>query len=89
MHHQTEAQQEAASLAWAQHFAPRTEGPSEFALAVRAGQVRHEAQKVRQRIEAMGMEAGLPLTPDELSKDLRAGYERQGELLRSIQYKPE
>ena len=45
--------------------------------------------KVRQRIEAMGMETGLPLTPDELSKDLRAGYERQGELLRSIQYKPE
>ena len=45
--------------------------------------------KVRQRIEAMGMEAGLPLTSDELSKDLRAGYERQGELLRSIQYKPE
>ena len=45
--------------------------------------------KVRQRIEAMGMEAGLPLSPDELSKDLRAGYERQGELLRSIQYKPE
>lgn len=45
--------------------------------------------KVRQRIEAMGMEAGLPLSPDELSKDLRASYERQGELLRSIQYKPE
>lgn len=44
---------------------------------------------VRQRIEAMGMEAGLPLTPDQLSKELRAGYERQGELLRSIQYKPE
>lgn len=45
--------------------------------------------KVRQRIEAMGMEAGLPLTPSELSKDLRAGYERQGELLRSIHYTPE
>jgi len=44
---------------------------------------------VRQRIEAMGMEAGLPLTSEELTKDLRAGYERQGELLRSIQYKPE
>ena len=45
--------------------------------------------KVRQRIEAMGMEAGLPLSSDELAKDLRAGYERQGNLLRSIQYKPE
>lgn len=45
--------------------------------------------KVRQRIEAMGMEGGLALSSDELSKDLRAGYERQGKLLRSIQYKPE
>lgn len=45
--------------------------------------------KVRQRIEAMGMEAGWPLTSEELGKDLRAGYERQGELLRAIQYKPE
>ena len=45
--------------------------------------------KVRQRIEALGMEAGHPLTSQELTKDLRSGYERQGELLRSIQYKPE
>ncbi|MES2362390.1 MAG: tripartite tricarboxylate transporter substrate binding protein [Pseudomonadota bacterium] len=45
--------------------------------------------KQRQRIEAMGMEAGLPLTSEELTKDLRAGYDRQGELLRSIQYKLE
>lgn len=51
MNHQTEAQQEAASLAWAQHFAPRTEGPSEFALAVRAAQVAYVAQKVRMRME--------------------------------------
>jgi tripartite-type tricarboxylate transporter receptor subunit TctC len=45
--------------------------------------------KVRQRIEAMGMEAGSPLSIDELTQDLRAGYDRQGKLLRSIQYKPE
>lgn len=45
--------------------------------------------KVRQRIEAMGMEAGLPLTSQELSNDLRTAYERQGTLLRSIQYKHE
>jgi tripartite-type tricarboxylate transporter receptor subunit TctC len=45
--------------------------------------------KVRQRIEAMGMEGGLPLTPQELASDLRASYDRQGELLRSIQYTPE
>ncbi len=45
--------------------------------------------KIRGQIEALGLEAGLPLTPQELAKDLRASYERQGELLRSIQYKPE
>ncbi|MFC5522593.1 Bug family tripartite tricarboxylate transporter substrate binding protein [Polaromonas jejuensis] len=45
--------------------------------------------KQRQRIEVMGMEAGLPLTSEELTKDLHAAYDRQGELLRSIQYKPE
>ncbi|MFD0669514.1 tripartite tricarboxylate transporter substrate binding protein [Ramlibacter sp. MAHUQ-53] len=44
---------------------------------------------VRQRIEAMGMETGLPLTSEELAKDLRAAYDQQGEILRSIQYKPE
>ena len=45
--------------------------------------------KIRQRIEALGLEAGLPLTPQELAKDLRAGYDQQGELLHSIQYKPD
>lgn len=48
-----------------------------------------EQPKQRQRIEVMGMEPGLPLTSDELSKELHAAYDRQGELLRSIQYKPE
>lgn len=64
--------------------------PSAIQSRVRELTLQHLQQgKVRQRIEAMGMEAGLPLTPDDLSRDLRAGYERQGELLRSIQYKPE
>lgn len=44
---------------------------------------------VRQRLEAMGMEAGLPLSSDELTKDLHVAYDRQIELLRSIDYKPE
>lgn len=44
---------------------------------------------VRQRIEAMGMEVGKPLSSDELSQDLRQAYERQGELLRSINYQPQ
>ncbi|SFC79685.1 Tripartite-type tricarboxylate transporter, receptor component TctC [Polaromonas sp. OV174] len=45
--------------------------------------------KQRQRIEAMGMEAGQPLTSEELTKDLHTAYDRQGELLRSIKYKSE
>lgn len=45
--------------------------------------------KQRQRIEALGMEAGQPLTSEALTKDLHTAYDRQGELLRSIQYKPE
>lgn len=45
--------------------------------------------KVQERIKALGMEGGLPLSTEALNKDLRQAYERQGELLRSIHYKPE
>lgn len=45
--------------------------------------------KVRQRIEALGVEPGLPLTQEELAQDLRSSYDRQSALLRTIQYKPE
>lgn len=41
---------------------------------------------MRQSIEAMAMKADQTLTPDQLSNDLRAGYEHQGVLLRSSQY---
>ena len=52
--------------------------------------LRHLTQaSVRQRLVDMGMEPGLPLTSEELTKDLHEAYDRQAELLRSIDYKPE
>ena len=45
--------------------------------------------KVQERIKTLGMENGLPLSSEELSRDLRQAHERQGELLRTINYKPE
>ena len=44
---------------------------------------------VRERLTAQGMEPGLPATPEELAASLRADYERQGSLLKSINFKPE
>ena len=44
---------------------------------------------VRERLAAQGMEPGQPATSDELAKSLRAAYERQGSLLKSINFKPE
>ncbi len=43
----------------------------------------------RVRVEAMGMDAGQPLSSEALSKDARAAHERQAELLRSIHFVPE
>ncbi len=43
----------------------------------------------REHVTAMGMDAGQPLSSEALSKDARAAYERQAELLRSIHFVPE
>ncbi|WP_395701535.1 tripartite tricarboxylate transporter substrate binding protein [Aquabacterium sp.] len=43
----------------------------------------------RERLAALGMEPGLPATPEDLAKSLRIAYERQGSLLKSIDFKPE
>ncbi|WP_249931280.1 tripartite tricarboxylate transporter substrate binding protein [Ramlibacter sp. 2FC] len=45
--------------------------------------------KVQERIKAMGMEVGQALSSEELARDLRGAHARQGELLRSINFKPE
>jgi tripartite-type tricarboxylate transporter receptor subunit TctC len=44
---------------------------------------------VRGRLSVQGMQPGQPSTPDELAKLLRAAHERQGALLKSINFKPE
>ncbi|MFS8977783.1 tripartite tricarboxylate transporter substrate binding protein [Cupriavidus necator] len=43
----------------------------------------------RERLSAMGMEVGQPLSSEALSREARAAYERQAELLRSIHFVPE
>ena len=43
----------------------------------------------RERVEAMGMDAGQPLSSEALSKEARAAHDRQAELLRSIHFVPE
>ncbi|MEM5427497.1 tripartite tricarboxylate transporter substrate binding protein [Cupriavidus oxalaticus] len=45
--------------------------------------------KAQERIKAIGMEVGLPLTTEELTKDLRTAYARQDAVLRSINFKAE
>ncbi len=43
----------------------------------------------RERLQEIGFDAGQPLTSDELTKSLRADFDKNGELLRSINFKPE
>ena len=44
---------------------------------------------MRERLKEFGFDAGQPRTPDELTKSLRADYERIGAVLKSIDFKPE
>lgn len=43
----------------------------------------------RERLKEFGLDAGQPRTPDEMTKSLRADYERIGAVLKSINFKPE
>lgn len=45
--------------------------------------------EMRERLTAIGFDAGQPRTPDELTKQLLADYERIGAVLKSINFKPE
>lgn len=45
--------------------------------------------KVQAQLAELGVESGLPLTSEELTRDLRAAYTLQEKLLKSINYKPE
>jgi tripartite-type tricarboxylate transporter receptor subunit TctC len=48
-----------------------------------------QSPALRRKLEALGMDIGLPATPEELSRDVHESYERQGKLLRSINFTPE
>ncbi len=48
-----------------------------------------EQPAVRGRLQEIGLDPGQPLSSDELSKSLRADFEKNGELLRSINFQPE
>ncbi|MDW3685111.1 tripartite tricarboxylate transporter substrate binding protein [Cupriavidus sp. CV2] len=48
-----------------------------------------QSPDIRKKIEDLGMEIGSPATSEALSADVRESSERQGELLRSINFKPE
>ena len=43
----------------------------------------------RERLKEIGLDEGRPRTPEELTKSLRADYERIGTVLKSIDFKPE
>lgn len=47
------------------------------------------APAARERLIEVGFEPGTPRTSDELSKSLKADYERMGALLKAIDFKPE
>lgn len=48
-----------------------------------------QSPEVRKKVEELGMEVGSPATSEELAADVRESHERQGKLLRSINFKPE
>lgn len=48
-----------------------------------------QSPTLRKKLEEQGMDVGSAATPEELAKDVRESYERQGKLLRSIDFKPE
>jgi tripartite-type tricarboxylate transporter receptor subunit TctC len=48
-----------------------------------------QSPALRPRLEDMGMEPGTAATTEDLQKDVRESYERQGALLRSIHFTPD
>ncbi|KAI3606007.1 BUG/TctC family periplasmic protein (plasmid) [Cupriavidus necator H850] len=48
-----------------------------------------QSPTLRQKLEELGMDVGSTATSEDLVKDVRESYERQGKLLRSINFKPE
>jgi tripartite-type tricarboxylate transporter receptor subunit TctC len=64
--------------------------PAAVQASVRDATLKVLAQPaVRARLLDLGMEAGSTRTPDELVKSLAADYQRVGDVLKSIDFKPE
>lgn len=48
-----------------------------------------EQPAMRERLQEMGFAPGTPRTPEELQRSLQVEYERTGQMLRAINFKPE
>ena len=48
-----------------------------------------QSPPLRKKLEEQGMEVGSSATPEELARDIRESSERQGKLLRSINFTPD
>ncbi|WP_042876423.1 Bug family tripartite tricarboxylate transporter substrate binding protein [Cupriavidus necator] len=48
-----------------------------------------QSPSLRKKLEEQGMEVGSSATPEELARDVRESSERQGKLLRSINFTPD
>jgi tripartite-type tricarboxylate transporter receptor subunit TctC len=64
--------------------------PAAVQAQVRGAVLKALAQPaVRERLAEVGFEPGQPRSTDELSRGLKADFERMGALLKSIDFKPE
>lgn len=48
-----------------------------------------QSPALQRKIQDLGMEVGSPATTEELARDIRESYERQGKLLHSIHFTPQ
>lgn len=68
----------------------RPEVPAEARDRVRSGVLKWlESPQAQARLAELGLDPGLPLTSDDLSRDLRSASERQAGILRAIGFKPQ
>jgi hypothetical protein len=44
---------------------------------------------MRERLKEIGFDPGQPHSPDDMIRSLRADYERVGEMLKAINFRPE
>ena len=76
-------------VAWVGLFVPADfpEAPRELLRTEIAKILQKPA--VRSRLEQLGMEPGHARSPTELAAELKAAYDAQGAILKSVDFKPE